>query len=69
LKWPSGFKHVTPETAAAAQSVIKAKGYRCDKVDNMRPFIFGRGWTIYCNNFRYEYEIEDVGGRMEIKVK
>ncbi|MEJ1414311.1 MAG: hypothetical protein RPU90_12150 [Candidatus Sedimenticola sp. (ex Thyasira tokunagai)] len=62
------FSHVTMKQVRAAQTIVKAHGYRCDTVDEMQPFILGGGFTIYCNNWKYSYELEDKGGRWVVTV-
>lgn len=42
--------------------LIRAWGYRCDSVSAARPFVFSAGFSVICNNWRYDYEIEDRGG-------
>lgn len=49
-----------------AKTLIKSAGYKCDTVDKVNQFIMGRGYTVYCNGFKYSYEMEDVGGRWVI---
>ncbi|WP_424948037.1 hypothetical protein [Candidatus Spongiihabitans sp.] len=43
-------------------TLVRLHGYRCDSVSAARPFVFSRGFSITCNGFAYEYEIEDKGG-------
>lgn len=49
-----------------AKTLIQAAGYRCDTVDKVNQFLMGRGFTVYCNGFKYSYEMEDRGGRWVI---
>lgn len=50
-------------------AAVKLEGYRCDSVSSLRKWTFSRGFTMKCNNFAYEYEFEDHGGRWRVKVK
>jgi len=55
--------HISYRLAA----LVRRKGHRCDKVTMINKHLFGRGFTLRCNNFNYKYEIEDVGGRWQVK--
>ena len=50
------------------QSMIQARGYTCDSVDKLQP-CFSGGYTVYCNGWRYEYRLKDVGGRGKVTVE
>jgi hypothetical protein len=52
-----------------ASMLIRRARYRCDSVSSLRPWFSGDGFTIFCNDFRYEYEIEDRGGRWVVTVQ
>ena len=53
-----------------AQQLIRAYGYKCDTVDNKPYFSSWDGSvTVNCNNWRYKYELKDVGGRWTVTVK
>jgi hypothetical protein len=54
---------------APAVELIRAKGWRCDSVSAMIPFIMSRGFSLTCNQFNYKYEIEDRGGNWEVTLK
>lgn len=47
----------------------KSSGYKCDTVSSARPFVNDEGYNLKCNNYRYEYEIQDKGGNITITVK
>lgn len=49
--------------------MIRASGWRCDSLSAIRPWMFKRGFTMVCNNFNYEYEFEDRGGRWTVSLK
>lgn len=50
-------------------TMIRAYGYRCDSVSAMRPFVFSRGFTVVCNNYRYEYDLSDRGGNWVVELQ
>ena len=49
--------------------MAQASGWKCDTVSAFQPFMFSHGFTLPCNKYRYEYEIEDRGGNWEITLK
>jgi hypothetical protein len=49
--------------------LVRASGYRCDSISGLRQFLASRGFTLVCNRFAYEYEIEDKGGKWRVEVK
>jgi hypothetical protein len=57
------------KAAGEAANLVRANGYRCDSVSAFRPFFWGNGYKLVCNEFRYEYDVEDKGGRWEVTVK
>jgi preprotein translocase subunit SecF len=48
---------------------VLVNGYKCDTVSSAIPYIRGGGYTIQCNNYQYEYEIEDKGGNIVVTVQ
>ena len=50
-------------------AMIRARGWRCDSISSIRPFMFSRGFTFVCNRFNYEYEFRDRGGRWVVELK
>ncbi|MDN8361017.1 hypothetical protein QZK58_16985 [Acinetobacter baumannii] len=48
---------------------VLVNGYKCDTVSSAIPYIRGGGYTMQCNNYQYEYEIEDKGGNIVVNVK
>jgi len=48
---------------------VLVNGYKCDTVSSAIPYIRGGGYTMQCNNYQYEYEIEDKGGNIVVIVK
>jgi hypothetical protein len=53
----------------ALTGLVKGNGYRCDSISAARPFFLSAGYTLSCNDYRYEYEIADKGGRWIVTVK
>ncbi|MEI5659634.1 hypothetical protein WBV13_17615 [Acinetobacter baumannii] len=47
---------------------VLVNGYKCDTVSSAIPYIRGGGYTMQCNNYQYEYEIEDKGGDIVVTV-
>lgn len=50
-------------------AMIRARGWRCDSISSISPFIFSRGFTFVCNRFNYTYEFRDRGGRWIVELK
>ena len=62
-------KKVNRQQAKALGAMIVANGYRCNSITSVFPFIRSEGYTVRCNNYRYTYEIADIGGNWEVTVK
>jgi hypothetical protein len=62
-------EQMNSELISAVADVVKAFGYRCDSVSSARPLVWEEGFAIVCNNYRYTYEIRDVGGNWKVFVK
>lgn len=54
------------DTVAA---IVRSRGYTCDSISSALPFIMGGGYYLYCNRYRYSYEIADKGGNWVVTVK
>lgn len=52
-----------------ASKLIRANRYRCDSVSAINRWLFSAGFTVSCNGFRYQYDIEDKGGRWTVTLK
>ena len=61
--------HASQKQVAALMYIIQANGYRCDTVDAVFPFTFSVGYTVYCNDLRYVFDVEDHGGKALVTVK
>lgn len=53
----------------SAQTIIRSYGYVCDRVDAIQRFLIGEGFHVYCNNFRYHFEIHNKGGKIFVIAK
>jgi len=60
---------ITQKTMEAAQTMIRAAGYKSDKVDKMRESLTSSGFIVYCNGYKYKYELKDVGGTWKVTVE
>jgi hypothetical protein len=59
---------VTPEQAALIPKLIQASGYACDTLSSaIRPSYSGN-FSVYCNGYKYSYDIDDNGGNWVVKV-
>jgi len=63
----TGACNSTAEQQNAAGHLIRFSGYDCGVVDAFCPYAFSEGATVYCNNGRYTFEIENHGGRWSVK--
>ena len=64
----SGFTK-TAQVIEELVGLVRANGYRCDSVSVARRMLMSSGFVLLCNSARYEYEIEDKGGRWRVTVK
>lgn len=57
----------------ALADLVKQSGYRCDTISSALPccgiFPDPGKYTLSCNQYRYEYRVEDRGGRWTVTVK
>lgn len=60
---------VSRDLAVKLAQYIALNGYSCNSVSAVTPFAFSRGYHVFCNNWQYEYEIADKGGRLIVTVK
>lgn len=66
---PSDTNGITEEQKNAAMDVIRFNGYTCDSIAGMNRFITSEGYSVYCNDHRYSYEIANKGGNWIVTVK
>ena len=48
------------QTVSGLVQLVHAKGYRCSSVVALIPFIFGGGYTLSCDAYSYQYDIEKL---------
>lgn len=53
----------------ALKKMIGHFGYSCRKVDKVTRFSFSEGFHVWCDAYRYHYELENKGGRLIVTVK
>lgn len=58
---------VSRQDAITLAKYINANGYSCRSISDVRKMIIKRGFTVYCNNFEYKFDVEDKGGKMTVK--
>jgi hypothetical protein len=58
-----------PEMPKHIAVVIRLFGYRCDSISQLRPMFGSRGYVVACNEWAYKYDVEDRGGKWEVKLK
>lgn len=59
----------SPEALKQLVSIIRLSGYKCDSLSSIVPMSLRRGFSVWCNNYIYEYEVEDKGGNWIVTVK
>lgn len=60
---------LTQQQKDLAGRLVEIKGYSCKKVDNAIRSNWDGSITVYCDNHSYHYEVKNVGGRWQVKVK
>ncbi|ATI47245.1 TPA: hypothetical protein ACVU5S_003284 [Vibrio parahaemolyticus] len=58
-----------PEVIPQMVRLIQLTGYKCDSISAIREMMLSRGFTVVCNNFFYEYDIEDKGGNWVVTLQ
>ena len=58
---------VTDKQRDAAMQMIRLFGYDCQSIDQMCPYVFSHGFTVWCNHLYYKYELENHGGQWSVK--
>lgn len=59
---------VTQNQAETIVKLIQAYGYTCNTLSSAFQSSYDGSYTVTCNNWRYSYEIEDVGGNWVVTV-
>lgn len=57
---------VSQKDAITLAKLINAYGYKCATISSVRKMIMKRGYTVYCNNFNYKFNVEDRGGKYTV---
>ncbi|MGF1819067.1 hypothetical protein [Vibrio alginolyticus] len=65
---PKGIKE-NPEAINQLTEIISLDGYKCNTVSGIVEMSFSRGFSVWCNNHNYEYEIEDKGGNWVVTLQ
>lgn len=60
---------VSRHIAITLAKMVRLYGYRCDSVSAANKWVFSPGFSLYCNRWRYHYEVADKGGRWIVTVK
>lgn len=55
--------------ATALVTIVEFGGNTCTSVSSIRRWYGKAGFTVKCNHYRYEYEVEDHGGKLQLTVK
>jgi hypothetical protein len=58
---------ITAKQYEAAAGMIRLYGYDCPHADLMIRYAFSEGYTVYCREGRYRFELEIHGGKWSIK--
>ncbi|MFA6741014.1 MAG: hypothetical protein WCR78_05925 [Arcobacteraceae bacterium] len=61
--------NLTENQINSLQKLIVLSGYTCDDVKSAIHSSWDGSIRVSCNNNRYVYEIEDIGGQWTVKVK
>jgi hypothetical protein len=57
---------ISPAQYAAAARLIRAEGYDCQHADLMIRWAFHEGYSVYCRQGRYIFELANHGGRWTV---
>ncbi len=60
VRLPDGWSE-NGDQVRAITNVIKGYGYKCDKINSVVGNSH-RGFSVSCNDYRYTYDVKDVGG-------
>ncbi len=59
---------ISKELAIEFAKLIQLNGYSCESVSGVSPHVMSVGVTVYCNQWNYNYDIEDKGGNWIVTV-
>ncbi|ELA8172820.1 zinc ribbon domain-containing protein [Vibrio alginolyticus] len=65
---PEGIQE-NPEAINQLIDIIGLYGYKCNTVSGIVEMAFTRGFSVWCNNHNYAYEIEDKGGNWVVTLQ
>jgi hypothetical protein len=60
---------ITESQARILASAVTSRGYSCDSISGATPHIVSSGYNLYCNQHRFKYVLENVGGRYVVKAQ
>lgn len=60
---------VTRAQADAIVKLIRAYGYSCSSLSSALQSSYDGSFSVTCNNWKYRYDIEDVGGNWVVTVE
>ena len=59
---------VTPTQADAVIKLIRVYGYSCSTLSSALQSSYDGSFSVTCNNWKYRYDIEDIGGNWVVTV-
>jgi len=59
---------VTKTQADAIVKLLRAYGYSCSSLSSALQSSYDGSFSVTCNNWKYRYDIEDVGGNLVVTV-
>lgn len=63
------FPNVGRREVDFAVGVIRKAGYSCGSVSGASKYLTKTGFTVFCNQDTYRYEVTDEGGNWQVEVK
>lgn len=60
---------LSPSHADLVAGIVHLEGYPCDSITALRRWEGGSGFTLHCNGYRYEYDIDLRNGRVTVTAK
>lgn len=57
---------LTEKNILGVVGLIVGNGYKCDTVSAITPFPRKTGYYVMCNQYHYDYEVEDKGGNWTV---